>query len=160
MKLAAVKALASLAKETIPEEVIEAYGEKNISFGREQIIPKPLDPRLIYYVAPAVAKAAMESGVAKNPILDWDAYERQLKNRLGLDNILIRNITEKAQSNPKRVVFAEADNIKILKAAQTAWEEGVAFPILLGKRKKIEELIHEYSIEFQDVQIIDPKFIV
>jgi malate dehydrogenase (oxaloacetate-decarboxylating)(NADP+) len=157
MKLAAVKALASLAKETIPEEVIEAYGEKNISFGREQIIPKPLDPRLIYYVAPAVAKAAMESGVAKNPILDWDVYERQLKNRLGLDNILIRNITEKAQSNPKRVVFAEADNIKILKAAQTAWEEGVAFPILLGKRKKIEELIREYSIEFQDVQIIDPK---
>lgn len=157
MKLAAVKALASLAKETIPEEVIEAYGEKNISFGREQIIPKPLDPRLIYYVAPAVAKAAMESGVAKNPITDWDAYEMQLKNRLGLDNKLIRNITEKAQMNPKRVVFAEADNIKILKAAQTAWEEGVAFPILLGKRKKIEALIQEYSIEFQDVQIIDPK---
>ena len=157
MKLAAVKALASLAKETIPEEVIEAYGEKSISFGRDQIIPKPLDPRLLYYVAPAVAKAAMESGVAKNPILDWDAYEMQLKNRLGLDNKLIRNITEKAQSNPKRVVFAEADNIKILKAAQTAWEDGVAFPILLGKRKKIEELIKEYSIEFQDVQIIDPK---
>jgi len=157
MKLAAVKALASLAKETIPEEVIEAYGEKNISFGREQIIPKPLDPRLIYYVAPAVAQAAMESGVAKNPITDWDEYEMQLKNRLGLDNKLVRNITSKAQSNPKRVVFAEADNIKILKAAQTAWEEGVAFPILLGKRKKIEELIHEYSIEFQDVQIIDPK---
>ena len=157
MKLAAVKALASLAKETIPEEVIEAYGEKNISFGRDQIIPKPLDPRLIYYVAPAVAKAAMDSGVAKNPITDWDAYEMQLKNRLGLDNKLIRNITEKAQMNPKRVVFAEADNIKILKAAQTAWEEGVAFPILLGKRKKIEALIHEYSIEFQDVQIIDPK---
>jgi malate dehydrogenase (oxaloacetate-decarboxylating)(NADP+) len=157
MKLAAVKALASLAKETIPEEVIEAYGEKNISFGRDQIIPKPLDPRLIYYVAPAVAKAAMESGVAKNPITDWDAYEMQLKNRLGLDNKLIRNITEKAQMNPKRVVFAEADNIKILKAAQTAWEEGVAFPILLGKRKKIEALIQEYSIEFQDVQIIDPK---
>lgn len=157
MKLAAVKALASLAKETIPEEVIEAYGEKNISFGREQIIPKPLDPRLIYYVAPAVAKAAMESGVAKNPITDWDEYEMQLKNRLGLDNKLVRNITAKAQSNPKRVVFAEADNIKILKAAQTAWEEGVAFPILLGKRKKIEQLIHEYSIEFQDVQIIDPK---
>jgi malate dehydrogenase (oxaloacetate-decarboxylating)(NADP+) len=99
----------------------------------------------------------MESGVAKNPITDWDDYEMQLKNRLGLDNKLIRNITSKAQSNPKRVVFAEADNIKILKAAQTAWEEGVAFPILLGKRKKIEQLIHEYSIEFQDVQIIDPK---
>jgi len=157
MKLAAVKALASLAKETIPEEVIEAYGEKNISFGRDQIIPKPLDPRLIYYIAPAVAKAAMESGVAKNPIADWDVYEMELKNRLGLDNKLIRNITEKAQMNPKRVVFAEADNIKILKAAQTAWEEGVAFPILLGKRSKIEKLIAEYNIEFPDVEIIDPK---
>ena len=157
MKLAAVKALASLAKETIPEEVIEAYGEKNISFGRDQIIPKPLDPRLIYYVAPAVAKAAMDSGVAKNPIEDWDAYEMQLKNRLGLDNKLVRTITEKAQSNPKRVVFAEADNIKILKAAQTACEEGVAFPILLGKKDKIEKLIDEYSIEFAEVQIVDPK---
>ena len=157
MKLAAVKAIASLAKETIPEEVVEAYGEKSISFGREQIIPKPLDPRLIYYVAPAVAKAAMESGVAKNPITDWEAYEMELKNRLGLDNKLIRNITEKAQSNPRRVVFAEADNIKILKAAQTAWEDGVAFPILLGKKAKIERLMNEYSIEFSDVQIIDPK---
>jgi malate dehydrogenase (oxaloacetate-decarboxylating)(NADP+) len=157
MKLAAVKAIASLAKESIPEEVVEAYGEKSITFGRDQIIPKPLDPRLIYYVAPAVAKAAMESGVAKSPISDWDAYEMHLKNRLGLDNKLIRNITEKAQNNPKRVVFAEADNVKILKAAQTAWEEGVAFPILLGKRKKIEELIKEYNIEFHDVQIIDPK---
>ncbi len=157
MKLAAVKAIASLAKETIPEEVIEAYGEKNIMFGREQIIPKPLDPRLIYYVAPAVAKAAMDSGVARNPIADWDAYEMQLKNRLGLDNKLVRNITAKAQENPKRVVFAEADNIKILKAAQTAMEEGVAFPILLGKRSKIEALIEEYAIEMPDVLIIDPK---
>ncbi len=157
MKLAAVKAIASLAKETIPEEVIEAYGEKNIMFGREQIIPKPLDPRLIYYVAPAVAKAAMDSGVARNPIADWDAYEMQLKNRLGLDNKLVRNITAKAQENPKRVVFAEADNIKILKAAQTAMEEGVAFPILLGKRSKIEALIEEYAIEMPDVVIIDPK---
>lgn len=157
MKLAAVKAIASLAKETIPEEVIEAYGEKNIMFGREQIIPKPLDPRLIYYVAPAVAKAAMDSGVARNPISDWDAYEMQLKNRLGLDNKLVRNITAKAQENPKRVVFAEADNIKILKAAQTAMEEGVAYPILLGKRSKIESLIEEYAIEMPDVHIIDPK---
>ena len=157
MKLAAVRAISSLAKETIPEEVIEAYGEKNISFGREQFIPKPLDPRLIYYVAPAVAKAAMDSGVAKNPIEDWDVYEMELKNRLGLDNKLIRNITEKAQRSPKRVVFAEADNIKILKAAQTAWEEGVAFPVLLGKKAIIEGLIKEYSIEFQDVEIIDPK---
>ncbi|MFN5910385.1 MAG: NADP-dependent malic enzyme [Bacteroidota bacterium] len=157
MKLAAVKAIASLAKEVIPEEVVEAYGEKSISFGREQIIPKPLDPRLIYYVAPAVAKAAMDSGVARQPITDWEAYEMQLKNRLGLDNKLVRNITEKAQSNPKRVVFAEADNIKILKAAQTAYEEGVAYPVLLGKRSKIERLINEYNIEFSEVQIIDPK---
>lgn len=157
MKLAAVKAIAELAKETIPEEVIEAYGEKNISFGREQFIPKPLDPRLIYYVAPAVAKAAMDSGVAKNPIEDWEAYEMELKNRLGLDNKLLRNITEKAQRSPKRVVFAEADNIKILKAAQTAWEEGVAMPILLGQKEKIEALIEEYAIEIPDVEIIDPK---
>lgn len=157
MKLAAVKAIASLAKETIPEEVIEAYGEKNISFGRDQFIPKPLDPRLIYYVAPAVAKAAMDSGVAKLPIEDWEAYEMELKNRLGIDNKLIRNITDKAQRNPKRVVFAEADNIKILKAAQTAYEEGVAMPILLGKKKRIEALIEEYEIEIPNAEIVDPK---
>lgn len=157
MKLAAVKAIASLAKETIPEEVIEAYGDKNISFGREQIIPKPLDTRLIYYVAPAVAKAAMDSGVAKNPITDWDAYEMELKNRLGLDNKLLRNLTIKAQSSPKRVVFAEADNYKILKAAQFASEEGVAFPILLGDRKRIDEIIEEYGLELGDFLIVDPK---
>ncbi len=158
MKLAAVKAIASLAKETIPEEVIEAYGEKNISFGREQIIPKPLDPRLIYYVAPAVAKAAMDSGVAKNPILDWEEYENQLKSRLGLNNKLVRNITSKAQRNPKTVVFAEADNVKILKAAQLAYDEGVAIPILLGKKTKILKLIEEYAIELpEEVAIIDPK---
>jgi malate dehydrogenase (oxaloacetate-decarboxylating)(NADP+) len=157
MKLAAVKALAELAKETIPEEVIEAYGEKKITFGRDQIIPKPLDPRLIYYVAPAVAKAAIDSGVARHPITDWDEYEAQLKNRLGLDNKLLRNITEKAQSNPKKVVFAEADNIKIIKAAQTSFEEGVATPILLGNKKIIQQLIKEYNVDLHDVQIIDPK---
>jgi malate dehydrogenase (oxaloacetate-decarboxylating)(NADP+) len=157
MKLAAVYAIANLAKETIPEEVIEAYGDKNISFGREQIIPKPLDQRLIYYVAPAVARAAMESGVAKNPILDWEAYENELKSRLGLGNKLLRNLTIKAQSSPKKVVFAEADNYKILKAAQFAFEEGIAIPILLGKKKKIEAIIEEYSLEFNDVTIIDPK---
>ncbi|MGY8925667.1 MAG: phosphate acyltransferase, partial [Flavobacteriales bacterium] len=157
MKMAAVKAIASLAKETIPEEVIEAYGEKNISFGKEQFIPKPIDPRLIYKVAPAVAKAAMDSGVAKEPIQDWDAYEMELKNRLGLDNKLIRNITEKAQSSPKRVVFAEADNLNILKAAQTSSEEGVAYPILLGNRDIIEKLIEEYNIELENAIIIDPK---
>jgi malate dehydrogenase (oxaloacetate-decarboxylating)(NADP+) len=157
MKLAAVKAIANLAKETIPEEVIEAYGEKHISFGRDQIIPKPLDPRLIYHVAPAVARAAMESGIAKNPITDWDEYEMILKKRLGLDNKLVRNLTTKAQSNPKRVVFAEADNVKILKAAQNTSEEGICIPILLGRRKLIESLIAEYSIEIPNMTIIDPK---
>jgi malate dehydrogenase (oxaloacetate-decarboxylating)(NADP+) len=157
MKLAAVKAIASLAKETIPEEVIEAYGEKNISFGRDQIIPKPLDPRLIYSVAPAVAKAAMESGVARVPIKDWNQYVQELKARLGLDNELLRNITSKAQSSPKKVVFAEADNVKILKAAQVSYEEGVAFPILLGDRQIILDLMNEYNIELPEVTIIDPK---
>jgi malate dehydrogenase (oxaloacetate-decarboxylating)(NADP+) len=157
MKLAAVKAIASLAKELIPEEVIEAYGDKNISFGREQIIPKPLDARLIYYVAPAVAKAAMDSGVARKPITDWDAYEHELKTRLGLDTKLIRDLTLKAQSNPKKVVFAEADNYKILKAAQFAADENIAFPILLGQRAKIEKMITEYALDFNDYEIIDPK---
>ena len=157
MKLAAVKAIATLAKEPIPDEVIQAYGEKNISFGRDQIIPKPLDPRLIYSVAPAVARAAMESGVAKHPIKDWQRYEAELKARLGLDNELLRNITSKAQSNPKKVVFAEADNIKILKAAQVAYDEGVAFPILLGERKIIQQLMEEYGVELPDATILDPK---
>ena len=157
MKLAAVKAIATLAKEPIPDEVIQAYGEKNISFGREQIIPKPLDPRLIYSVAPAVARAAMESGVAKHPIKDWQRYDAELKARLGLDNELLRNITSKAQSNPKKVVFAEADNIKILKAAQVAYDEGVAFPILLGERKIIQQLMEEYGVELPDATILDPK---
>jgi malate dehydrogenase (oxaloacetate-decarboxylating)(NADP+) len=157
MKLAAVHAIASLAKETIPEEVIEAYGEKNISFGRESIIPKPLDPRLIYYVAPAVAKAAIESGVAKEPITNWEEYEMTLKKRLGLDNKFVRTLTSKAQANPKNVVFAEGDNIKTLKAAQTVAEEGICQPILLGKRKVIDALMEEYSIEIPNVKIIDQK---
>lgn len=157
MKLAAVKAIASLAKEAVPEEVNEAYNEKNISFGKDQIIPKPLDPRLITTVSPAVARAAMESGIAKNPIEDWDAYEMELRQRLGLDNKLLNVLTEKALKNPKRVVFAEADNYKILKAAQTALDEGYAIPILLGRKARIEELIEENGFEFPDVDIIDPK---
>lgn len=157
MKLAAVHAIAELAKETIPEEVIEAYGEKSISFGKEQIIPKPLDPRLIYKVAPAVAKAAMESNVAKEPITDWEKYEHKLKKRLGLDNKLLRDITLKAQSSPKKVVFTEGDNIKILKAAQIAYEEGIAIPVLLGRKSKIIELMEEYAIELPEVEIVDPK---
>lgn len=157
MKLAAVHAIAALAKESVPDEVSEAYGEKGIVFGREQFIPKPLDPRLIYYVAPAVAKAAMDSGVAKYPIKDWTAYENELKKRLGLDNKLVRNLTEKAEKNPKRIVFAEADHYKMLKAAQTAMEEGVAQPILLGRKERVLKLIEEFNMEFPDVEIIDPK---
>jgi len=157
MKLAAVKAIAKLAKETVPEEVNEAYEERNISFGADQIIPKPLDPRLIYWVAPAVAKAAIKSGVALEPIEDWEAYEQELIKRLGMDNKLIKNITEKAQKNPKRVVFAEADHYKILKAAQIAYEEGIAFPILLGKRKRIEKMIADNGLEFGELTIIDPR---
>jgi malate dehydrogenase (oxaloacetate-decarboxylating)(NADP+) len=157
MKLAAVKAIASLAKEMVPEEVNEAYNEKNISFGKDSIIPKPLDPRLITTVSPAVAKAAMESGIAKNPITDWEAYDKELRARLGLDNKLLDVLTEKALKNPKRVVFAEADNYKILKAAQTALDDGYAIPILLGRKELIEELIEENGFEFPDVDIIDPK---
>src|SRR5690554_6993950 len=157
MKLAAVFAIANLAKETVPEEVSEAYGERSISFGRDNFIPKPLDPRLIYHVAPAVARAAMESGVARVPIEDWDAYEAVLKKRLGIDNILVRTLTEKAERNPKRVVYAEADNYKILKAAQSAYEEGVAIPILLGRKEKVLSMINEYNMEFPDVEILDPK---
>ncbi len=157
MKLAAVKAIANLAKELVPEEVNEAYNEKNISFGRESIIPKPLDPRLITAVSPAVAKAAMDSGIAKNPITDWEAYDLELKKRLGLDNKLLNVLTEKALKNPKRVVFAEADNYKILKAAQHALDEGFAIPILLGRKERILELIEENGLEFPNVEIIDPK---
>ncbi len=157
MKLAAVKAIAALAKESVPEEVNEAYGEKNIAFGPDQIIPKPLDPRLITYVAPAVAKAAMESGVAKEPIEDWDKYKDELNRRLGQENKLIRNISQKARQNPKTVVFAEADNYKVLKAAQIAKEDEIAEPILLGNSIKIKKLIAEYGLELDDCRIIDPK---
>jgi malate dehydrogenase (oxaloacetate-decarboxylating)(NADP+) len=157
MKLAAVKAVAELAKEVVPEEVNEAYDEKNFMFGRDFIIPKPLDPRLITTVAPAVAKAAMDSGVAQIDIEDWDVYREELSRRLGLDNKLIKNITQKAKRNPKKVVFAEADNYKTLKAAQIVAEEGIAKPILLGKIKKIQELVDEYSLELGDIPIIDPR---
>ena len=157
MKLAAVNAIAALAKEPVPDEVNEAYDAKNITFGRTQLIPKPLDPRLIYSVAPAVARAAMDSGVAKIKIEDWEAYELELKTRLGLDNKLIRNITEKAKRSPKKVVFAEADHYKILKAAQVAFDEGIAIPILLGKRDKILKLIDEYKLDFGSCDIIDPR---
>ncbi len=136
MKMAAVRAIASLAKEPVPAEVNEAYGQKNMSFGRELIIPKSLDHRLISWVASAVAKAAIESGVARKPIHDWDAYLQELEKRLGHDNKLIRGITERATKSPKRVVFAEADHYKILKAAELAKDEGIAIPILWVKRTR------------------------
>ncbi|HRE96710.1 MAG TPA: phosphate acyltransferase, partial [Flavobacteriales bacterium] len=157
MKLAAVRAIAELAKEPVPEEVNEAYGEKNISFGRENIIPKPLDPRLLWTVAPAVAKAAVDSGVAKEPMKDIDAYIEELQKKTGHANKLLRSISEKASKNPKRIVFAEGDNYKILKAAQIASDEGIATPILLGDAKKIRGLIEEYSLDLEDAEIIDPK---
>lgn len=157
MKLAAVRAIADLAKEPVPEEVMEAYGTRNISFGKDQIIPKPLDPRLLFYVAPAVAKAAIKSGVAREKITDWKAYEGRLRMRMGHDNKLIRFITERAKRNPKRVVFAEADNFKVLKAVQIALEEGICEPILLGDRSRIKALAEEYSLDIADAVIIDPR---
>lgn len=157
MKLAAVYALADLAKQPVPEIVNSAYHSKNIVFGKEYIIPKPLDPRLITCVAPAVAKAAIKSGVAQHKINDWDAYEQELINRLGLDNKLISVITNKAKRNPKRVVFAEADHYKILKAAQIVKDEGIAKPILLGSVDKIKRLLKENNIQLGDLHIIDPR---
>lgn len=157
MKLAAVKAIASLAKESVPEEVNEAYSEKNIVFGKDFIIPKPMDPRLITTIAPAVAKAAIDSGVAQHIIKDWAEYKEHLASRLGQDNKLLKNITQRAKRNPKRVVFAEADNYKTLKAAQIVHDEGIAFPILLGKVKKIEEIAKEFNLDISDLTIIDPR---
>jgi malate dehydrogenase (oxaloacetate-decarboxylating)(NADP+) len=157
MKMAAVNAIAELARESVPESVNEAYGTKNILFGRDYIIPKPLDPRLILTVAPAVAKAAIDSGVALEKITDWDAYVEELENRLGHDSKLVRSMTEGAKHNPQRVVFAEADNYKILKAAQIVRDEGIAEPILLGKKKKIANLIEQYQLDLDNVEIIDPR---
>lgn len=157
MKLAAVKAIADLAKEAVPEIVNAAYNSKNMVFGREFIIAKPMDPRLLTTVAPAVAKAAMDSGVAKKPITDWAAYEEELKERLGLDNKFISNIITRAKSDPKRVVFAEADTYKILKSAQIVRDEGIATPILLGNKKLINKLIKENNLDLDGVEIIDPK---
>lgn len=155
MKLAAVHALADLAKKSVPEEVNIAYGETKLSFGKEYIIPKPFDPRLIYKIPPAVAKAAMESGIAKQKITNWGKYEQILMDRLGKGNKLIRNIYDRASSQPKKVVFAEADHLDVLKAAQISYEEGIATPILLGNKTVIEELKKEINFDAK-VEIIDP----
>jgi malate dehydrogenase (oxaloacetate-decarboxylating)(NADP+) len=157
MKIAAVKAIAELAKESVPEEVNEAYDMSNITFGRDLIIPKPLDPRLLSRVSTAVAKAAVESGVARVDIPDWDEYSRSLNERMGKDNKLIRGVAERGKKHPKRVVFAEGDNYKILKAAEQAVDEGICQPVLLGNRQRINDLIETHSLELPDVEIIDPK---
>ncbi len=158
MKLAAVRALADLAKKPVPDMVNMAYGENNLSFGRNYIIPKPVDPRLLTAVAPAVAKAAIATGVAKFTIPDWDVYETQLSKRLGLDNTLTKVIITKAKKNPKRVVFADAENLSVLKAVQQVLEDKIAFPILLGNKKRIADLLSQNNIELpEDVQVIDPR---
>lgn len=155
MKLAAVKAIAELAKEQVPEIVNLAYNQSNLQFGREYIIPKPFDPRLIYTVSPAVAKAAMDSGVARKPIEDWEEYKEELIKRLGRDDKFIRLAQEKARSKPQRVILAEGDNLKVLKAAQIVVEDGLAEPILLGKRDIIEKLIKDNNLGIEDLQILD-----
>ena len=156
MKMAAVKALASLAKEPVPEQVNIAYGKTRLTFGKEYIIPKPFDPRLITEIPPAVAMAAIESGVAKSPIEDWDKYREELLQRSGNDNKLVRLLLNRAKMAPKKIVFAEADHLDVLKAAQIVHDEGIAEPILLGNRKAINELKREIDFE-ADITIIDPK---
>lgn len=157
MKLAAVHALATLAKEPVPDIVNQAYGIENIQFGKDYLIPKPLDPRLITTVSPAVAKAAMESGMATEPITDWGAYHQALLKRIGIDETLTSRIIEQAKQSPRRVVFAEADNHKILKAAQVLSDEGIAIPILLGNRDQITKLISEHKLDLEECKIIDPR---
>ncbi|HRN91612.1 MAG TPA: NADP-dependent malic enzyme [Ferruginibacter sp.] len=157
MKLAAVKALAELTRLPVPDIVTLAYNQKQMAFGSDYIIPKPIDPRLLATVAPAVARAAIESGVARKLITDWDAYESELNSRLGLENQLSRALGAKARQNPKRVVFADAENIKILKTAQLALEENIGYPILLGSENKIRKIAADNSIDLEGIPIIDPK---
>ena len=157
MKLAAVKALAALAKSPVPDIVNMAYNEQNIIFGPNYIIPKPVDPRLLETVAPAVAKAAMDSGVAKFPILDWETYRNDLNKRLGLDNQMLRILGNKARRDPRRIVFADADNAKILKAATIVYDEGIGYPILLGDENNIKKLAAANGLEIDHIPIIDQR---
>ncbi|MDH3648066.1 MAG: NADP-dependent malic enzyme [Saprospiraceae bacterium] len=157
MKLAAVHALAELAKETVPDIVNLAYNNQNLKFGLDYIIPKPVDPRLIIEVAPAVAKAAMDSGVAKEPIKNWKAYKSVLSKRLGIDTTLSRVIETKARQDVQRVVFADARNSTVLKAVKRVMEGKIAQPILLGNRETIEAIMVEYDLDLPGIEIIDPK---
>lgn len=156
MKMAAALALAELTKQPVPEQVNIAYGETRLNFGKDYIIPKPFDPRLIEAIPPAVAKAAMESGVATAPIKDWQAYEDELLARMGNDNKIVRLLINRARTNPKKIVFAEADHLDVLKAAQIVYEEGIATPVLLGRKETIKELMEEIDFE-GELDIIDPK---
>ncbi|AGA80288.1 NADP-dependent malic enzyme [Echinicola vietnamensis] len=156
MKLATAHAIAKLAKEPVPEIVNKAYGDDQLGFGRNYLIPKPLDPRLITTIAPAVAKTAMDTGVAQTAITDWETYELELQERIGIDQRLMSRVIARAKKHPKRVVFAEADNTKILKAAQLINDERICDPILLGNRETILKLIEEHSLDLSNVPIIDP----
>jgi len=155
MKLAATKAIAALAKEPVPEIVNIAYDKKSTVFSSDYIIPKPVDPRLLETIAPAVAKAAIDSGIAQIKIEDWEAYKIELNKRLGIHNQVQRVIFTKAKQNPKKVVFAEADNIKVLKAAQIVKDEGIAQPVLIGQKEVILNLIDEYNLDLTDATLID-----
>ena len=157
MKLAAVNALADLAKTAVPDLVNMAYNQQNLGFGPEYIIPKPLDPRLLSTLAPAVAKAAVASGVAQQMITNWEEYELQLNKRLGLDNQLMRLISNKARRDPKRLVFSDAENIKILKAASIVYDDGIAYPILLGNEARIKNIAAANNIDISDLPIIDVR---
>jgi len=155
MKIAAVHALAELAKEPVPDVVMKAYGKTDMSFGREYVVPTPLDPRLIEYVAPAVAKAAIESGVATKEITDWDAYRAELRERMGIDHSIMRSAYAKAKSSPKRVVFTDASDVKVLQAAIQVKNDGIAFPILVGSEKLIRENAEEYSLDITGIEIVN-----
>lgn len=155
MKIAAVKAIAELTKKSVPDNVSTAYGLKNIRFGREYIIPKPLDPRLLTTVAPAVAKAAIKSGVARKPITDWEAYEESLRKIMGADNKLLRHMYEMARRNPKRVVFTESGHVNMLKAAELARSEGICYPVLLGNEEKIANVAAENGISLEGIEIVN-----
>jgi malate dehydrogenase (oxaloacetate-decarboxylating)(NADP+) len=157
MKLAAVKALAELAKESVPDMVNMAYQEKNLSYGPGYIIPKPMDPRLLSRVSLAVAKAAVKSKVAQKQITDWKAYEEELVNRKGSEDNILKVIFNKAKQYKQKVVFADAENFKTLKAAQIVKDEGIAIPILLGNLRKIKSIIKEHNLDLSGIEIIDPK---
>lgn len=155
MKIATVYALAELTKKAVPDVVNEAYSMKKLSFGREYIIPKPLDPRLLTTVAPAVAKAAMSSGVARKPITDWEAYDHKLRDLMGLDNKMIRRMFEMGRQQPKRVVFSESNHLNMLKAAEAAYAEGICHPILLGNEEKIANVARENHISLEGIEIVN-----